>query len=109
MRAPRRQYFASLWLAASALAGVAAPAAATDLVDAWHAAQLHDLDFATSRAEQQSGEARRSQAGALWRPTVSLSGTAGVAGSETAVNGAQFTAPGLGRSDGVAFNRKSVV
>lgn len=104
MRAPRRQYFASLWLAASALAGVAAPAAATDLVDAWHAAQLHDLDFATSRAEQQSGEARRSQAGALWRPTVSLSGTAGVAGSETAVNGAQFTAPGLGRSDGVAFN-----
>ncbi len=104
MRAPRRQYLVSLWLAASALAGVAAPAAATDLVDAWRAAQEHDLDFATSRAAQQSGEARRSQAGALWRPTVSLSGTAGVAGSDTAVNGAQFTAPGLGGSDGVAFN-----
>ncbi|MEO5737431.1 MAG: TolC family protein [Variovorax sp.] len=57
-----------------------------------------------SRAAQQAGEARRGQAGALWRPSVMLSGTAGVAGSDTAVNGAQFAAPGLGTSDGVAFN-----
>ena len=33
-----------------------------------------------------------------------LSGTAGVAGSDTAVNGAEFSAPGLGTSEGVAFN-----
>lgn len=104
MRAPRRLRCAALWLAAAALAGVAAPAAATDLIDAWRAAQQHDLDFAVSRAAQQSGAARRSQAGALWRPTVMLSGTAGVAGSDTAVSGAQFSAPGLGTSDGVAFN-----
>ena len=104
MRAPRRLHCAGLWLAASALAGVAAPAAATDLIDAWRAAQQHDLDFAVSRAAQQSGAARRSQAGALWRPNVMLSGTAGVAGSDTAVNGAQFSAPGVGTSDGVAFN-----
>ena len=77
MRAPRRLHCAGLWLAASALAGVAAPAAATDLIDAWRAAQQHDLDFAVSRAAQQSGAARRSQAGALWRPNVMLSGTAG--------------------------------
>ena len=104
MRAPRRLHCAGLWLAAAALAGVAAPAAATDLIDAWRAAQQHDLDFAVSRAAQQSGDARRSQAGALWRPTVMLSGAAGVAGSDTAVRGAQFSGPGLGTSDGVAFN-----
>ena len=74
MRAPRRLHCAGLWLAASALAGVVAPAGATDLTDAWRAAQQHDLDFAVSRAAQQSGLARRSQAGALWRPTVMLSG-----------------------------------
>jgi len=104
IRASRRLHCAGLWLAASVLALGTAPAAATDLIDAWRAAQQHDLDFAVSRAAQQSGAARRSQAGALWRPNVMLSGTAGVAGSDTAVNGAQFSAPGLGTSDGVAFN-----
>lgn len=104
MRLPRRLHCVGLCLAAATLAGVAAPAAATDLIDAWRAAQQHDLDFAVSRAAQQSGEARRGQAGALWRPNVLLSGTAGVAGSDTAVNGAQFSAPGFGTSEGVAFN-----
>jgi len=33
-----------------------------------------------------------------------LTGTAGLGGSDTAVNGAQFSAPGLGTSEGVAFN-----
>jgi outer membrane protein len=83
---------------------MAGPAAATDLIDAWRAAQQHDPDFAASRAAQLSGETRRDQAGALWRPTVMLSGTAGVAGNSTAVDGAQFSAPGLGTSDGVSFN-----
>ncbi len=104
MRGQRRLHNAGLWLAVSALASMAAPAAATDLIDAWRAAQQHDLDFAVSRAAQQAGEARRGQAGALWRPNVVLSGTAGVAGSDTAVNGAQFSAPSLGTSDGLAFN-----
>ena len=104
MRAPRQLHCAELWLTALALAPMAVPAAATDVIDAWRAAQQHDLDFAVSRAAQQSGAARRSEVGALWRPNVMLSGTAGVAGSDTAVNGAQFSAPGLGTSDGVAFN-----
>lgn len=90
MRGPQRRC-AGLWLAATARASAAAPATSTDLMDAW-------------RAAQQSASARRSQAGALWRPTVMLSGTAGVAGSDTALNGAQFSAPGLGTSEGVAFN-----
>ena len=37
-------------LAALALGSMTAPAAATDLIDAWRAAQQHDLDFAMSRA-----------------------------------------------------------
>ena len=90
---------AAVWLAATA-----APAAATDLIEAWRAAQLHDLDYAASHAAQQAGATRRGQAGALWRPTVMLTGTAGLGGSDTAVNGAQFSAPGLGTSEGVAFN-----
>jgi hypothetical protein len=57
-----------------------------------------------SRAAQQSGEARRNQASALWRPIVMLKGTAGVGGSDMAVDGARFSAPGFGTSDGVAFN-----
>ena len=91
-------------LAAVWLAAMAAPAAATDLVEAWRAAQLHDLDYVASHAAQQAGATRRSQAGALWRPTVMLTGTAGLGGSDTAVSGAQFSAPGVGTSEGVAFN-----
>jgi outer membrane protein len=91
-------------LCVAVLGALAAPAGATDLIDAWRAAQQHDLDFATARAAQQSGAARRDQASALWRPTVMLTGAAGVAGGETAVTGAQFSAPGFGTSDGVAFN-----
>ena len=104
-RAPRRStHRLALALCAAALAAWAAPAGATDLIDAWRGAQQHDYDYAAARAAQQAGAARRGQASALWRPTVMLSGTAGVAGSDTAVSGAQFTAPGLGTSDGVAFN-----
>ena len=47
---------------------------------------------------------RRDQASALWRPSVSLGATAGIAISETATSGAQFSAPGFGQSNGVAFN-----
>ncbi|MEQ1682715.1 MAG: TolC family protein [Burkholderiaceae bacterium] len=83
---------------------IALPAGATDLLDAWRAAQQHDLDHAAARAGQQAAAARRGQAAALWRPTVVLTGTAGVAGSDTAVSGAQFSAPGLGTSSGVGFD-----
>ncbi|HEX7439486.1 MAG TPA: TolC family protein [Caldimonas sp.] len=91
-------------LSATWLAAAAVPAGATDLIDAWRAAQRNDLDYAASRAAQEAGAARRSQAGALWRPTVVLSGAAGVGGSDTAATGAQFSAPGFGTSEGVAFN-----
>ena len=91
-------------LTSALLVTVVVPARATDLIDAWRAAEQHDLDYAMARAAQQAGAAKRSQAGALWRPTVMLTGTAGVAGSDTGATGAQFSAPGFGISDGVAFN-----
>ena len=104
MRRPRSPRWITLMLLATGLAALSVSAAATDLVDAWRGAQQHDLDYAAARAAQQAGAARRGQASALWRPTVVLSGAAGVAGSDTAVTGAQFSAPGFGTSDGVAFN-----
>jgi outer membrane protein len=78
-------------------------ASAADLMDAWRAAQQHDLDYASSRATQQATATRRDQATALWRPMVTLSGTAGVAGAYSATHGAQFTTPGFGTSRDVEF------
>ncbi len=91
-------------LCAAGLLMAAPPVSAIDLIDAWRAARQHDLDYAVSRAEQGAAASRRDQASALWRPTVTLSGTAGVAGSETATNGAQFSTPAFGTSRDVAFN-----
>jgi hypothetical protein len=56
MRGPRLMRCARLWFVASAFVSMAGPAEATDLIDAWRAAQQHDLDFAASRAAQLSGE-----------------------------------------------------
>jgi len=98
----------SRWVVASSLAlalgAAAAPAGAIGLIDAWRAAQQRDLDYAAARAAQQAGATHRDQALALWRPTVVLSGTAGVAGSDTSVSGARFSAPGFGTSSGVGFD-----
>jgi outer membrane protein len=102
MKAVRRW---SLWTAcAAALSGAALPALATDLIEAWRAAQQRDLDYAASRAAREAGATRRQQADALWRPTVVLSGTAGVGASDTSARGAQFSTPGLGTSGNVAFD-----
>jgi len=86
------------------LATAAMPAAAMDLVEAWRAAQRNDLDYAASRAARDAGATRHRQADALWRPTVVLSGAAGVAGNDTSVRGAQFSAPGFGTSADVGFD-----
>ncbi len=93
-----------LALTCALVAATCLPAGATDLVDAWRAAQQHDLDYAAARAAWEAGASRRDEAHALWRPTVMLAGTAGVAGSDTHVAGAQFSAPGLGTSSGVGFD-----
>ncbi len=80
------------------------PAAATDLVEVWRAAQQNDLEFTAARAAHGAGEARRLQSASLWRPTLQFAGTVGGASNETATRGAQFSAPGFGQSNGTNFN-----
>ncbi len=81
-----------------------APAAdATSLLEAWQAAQVHDRVLAVARSEHAAAQTRRAQASALWRPSVSISGGVGVASAQTKMNGAQFSAPGMGTSSGVDF------
>ena len=77
---------------------------AIDLVEAWRAAQDHDLEFSAARAAHEAGETRRDQGVALWRPSVSLTGTAGRMSNNTNTSGAQFSAPRFGLSNDVAFN-----
>jgi outer membrane protein len=87
-----------------ALAAALAPAAhAAGLLDTWRAAAAHDPEFAAARAGLAAGEARTRQAGALWRPSVSLQAGAGLADNESAMHGARFSAPGFGQSTGVDF------
>ena len=79
-------------------------ASATDLIEVWRAAQLHDLDYNAAISEHKAGLAKQAEANSLWRPSVQLTGTAGKMSSNTEAQGAQFSAPGLGSNTGVAFN-----
>ena len=94
-----------LALLALACSALAAPAAwATDLLQAWQAAEQHDRGHAVARAAHAAAQPRRDQASALWRPNVALTAGAGAGTSDTDVRGAQFAAPGLGTSNGVDFS-----
>lgn len=90
-------------LAAAALVLYAFSAQATDLVQAWQAARQHDPQAAVADAARAAGETRRAQAASLWRPAVVLGGTAGRMRAENAMEGAHFSAPGFGQSNGVSF------
>jgi len=90
-------------IAGALLALCAGAASATDLLQVWDAARQHDPQGALTEAIRATGASRREQAAALWRPTVGLSASAGWAGGETRMNGAQFSAPGFGTSNGVSF------
>ncbi len=91
-------------LALAVIACAAQPARAVDLLDAWRAAQQNDLEYSAARSAREAGAARREQGASLWRPSLQFNGTVGVANNETATSGAQFSAPGLGSSNGVDFN-----
>jgi len=86
-----------------ALACGAPAASATDLLQAWQAAQQNDRELAVARAAQATAQPRRDQAAALWRPGVAFNASAGVATGESEMRGAQFSAPGMGTSGGVNF------
>lgn len=94
---------AGLLLAAPLLA-MTRPAAALDLLDAWQAAMQQAPELAAAHAALEAGQTRREQARSLWRPTIELNATAGVAHNETQTRGAQFAAPAFGSSTDVSFD-----
>jgi outer membrane protein len=79
-------------------------AGATDLLQSWQAARQHDPEFAASQAAFEAGLTRRDQARSLWLPSVVLTAGVGRMSSDTGMSGAQFSAPGLSQSSGVAFD-----
>jgi len=89
---------------ALALACQTQAAAAADLIDVWQAALQSDKAYAVGRAAQATAQPRRDQAAALWRPSVGLTASMGVASSETEARGTQFSAPGFEQSSGVGFS-----
>ena len=86
-----------------ALAALPAVAMAEDLLTVWQAAAQHDRALNVARAEHAAGQALREQAAALWRPTVSLGLGAGLGAQHTRMEGAHFSAPGMGAANGVDF------
>ncbi len=99
-----RRHWVAPAIAAAMLAAASPAAQALDLVDVWHAALQHDPEFRGARAAHAAGQAQSSLAGALWRPNVALEGGVALGSHDSAVRGAHFAAPGLGPSDGVAFD-----
>ena len=95
---------AAVRLALLALACSAPAAGATDLLQAWQAAEQHDRSHAVARAAHATAQPRRDQAAALWRPNVALTAAVGAGTHDSDVRGAQFSAPGLGTSNGVDFS-----
>ncbi|MDY0308496.1 MAG: TolC family protein [Castellaniella sp.] len=86
-----------------ALSGTA-HAWATDLLQAWQAAQTHDPELATARQNLRAGQARADQADSLWRPTLDAQASVGRATQESQTRGAHFSAPALGAMDGANFD-----
>lgn len=74
-----------------------------DLAQAWQGAQTHDRELAVARLSYEASRTRAEQAQALGRPQVFASGTAGLAQQTSRMQGAQFSAPGLGTSGDVGF------
>ncbi|MBS0465728.1 MAG: TolC family outer membrane protein [Proteobacteria bacterium] len=95
------KYIATGALLISAMAGFNANA--TDLLQAWQAAEQHDRELAVARAAHAAADPQRRQASSLWRPGVGVTAAAGWGYGESQMRGAQFTAPGFGTSNGVNF------
>ncbi|MCL2346145.1 MAG: TolC family protein [Desulfobulbus sp.] len=77
---------------------------ALDLMDAWRAALTHDPAYATARAGRDAGQTQTRQADALWRPSLAVQASAGVASADSATRGARFAAPGMGRMSDADFD-----
>lgn len=103
-RERRRMTRASAAFFAAWLMLAAHAAGATDLLQAWQAAQQQDPEFAAAHAAFEAGNSRRDQARRLWLPSVELNAGAGRMSGDTSMTGAQFSAPGFGQSTGASFD-----
>ena len=90
-----------IWAAAAMCPTVAL--ADLDFVQGWQSVVAGSPAYAVVSTQSAAGQAKADQALALWRPQVLLSAGAGWAGQRTSVEGAGFTAPGMGTSQDVAF------
>ncbi|MDX1915982.1 MAG: TolC family outer membrane protein [Methylophilus sp.] len=80
---------------------------ATDLMDAWHAAQAKDPIFSAARAGAEAGKKKSDQAKALNQPQVIATiGTGGV-NAYNKISDAQFSAQGFGSAGGASFKTQT--
>jgi outer membrane protein len=100
---PAAASFSALRISLFAGLIAALPAAATDLLAAWQAARDHDPVFAAATAQSRTGDAKQRQGRALWLPQLTASAGTGIASSQNATEGAEFSAPGFGTSRKVDF------
>ena len=91
------------WALAALVGLTAGPLQAQDLLAAWRGAEQYDRALAVARADHAASQARREQADALGRPRVSVGLGAGWGNSQQRMQGAQFSTPAMGTSDGVDF------
>jgi outer membrane protein len=86
------------------VAALCTPAAqALDLLQTWEQARQHDPQMQVVQATRSSVQAFEAQAQSLWRPVVMGSATVGAMSADSRIQGAQFSAPGFGQSNGVSF------
>jgi outer membrane protein len=86
------------------VAALCTPAAqALDLLQTWEQARQHDPQMQVVQATRSSVQAFEAQAQSLWRPVVMGSATVGAMSADSRMQGAQFSAPGFGQSNGVSF------
>jgi outer membrane protein len=86
------------------VAALCIPAAqALDLLQTWEQARQHDPQMQVVQATRSSVQAFEAQAQSLWRPVVMGSATVGAMSADSRMQGAQFSAPGFGQSNGVSF------
>jgi outer membrane protein len=69
----------------------------------WDALMQHAPAYAAAQAMHDVGQTKSEQARALWRPTVAVNAGVGWASQASRMEGARFSAPGMGSAPGVAF------
>lgn len=77
--------------------------AGTDLRSAWLAARNNDPAWQGDLAGARAGALKEKQAKALWLPVIGLQAGTGFADMKNQIDGAQFSAPGLGSMNNASF------